>query len=86
MIYDYKCSHCGHEFEGFNFVDKRHHIECEKCGEKADMVFHPSASRTLFFPFEEYIDEHISRDGEPRLVTSRQHRKDLAAANGLEIR
>jgi len=86
MVYDYECPACGKEFEGFNFIANRHHSECPKCGEQANKVFHPSASRTLFFRFDEYVDEHISKDGNPVMITSRKERKQIADKNGVYIK
>jgi len=84
MVYDYECKDCGNEFEAFNSVAGRKMSNCPKCGSVADMVFSPSASRTLFFPFEPYVDEHIGDD--PTLIESRAQRKEVAERNGLEIK
>lgn len=38
MLYDYRCTKCGHEFEDERTVEKRHTSKCPECGKKAKKV------------------------------------------------
>lgn len=39
MIYEYKCKHCGNEFEVVcNWRDKQKQLKCDECGNMADEV------------------------------------------------
>jgi putative FmdB family regulatory protein len=84
MRYDYKCPECGREFEGFQIVAKRKHIECPGCGAQAKMLFSPP--RNLFRPFAEYWDEHVNSLPHPVKITSSKHREAVAEANGLVVK
>jgi len=82
MIYDYKCANCGEEFEDIKSVAERHTSICPKCGHQAQKLFKPRAA--VQKPFVPYMDEHISRDGKPVLIESRDQKKRLLKQNGLD--
>ena len=73
-LYDYKCDECGHEWEEFAPMEKRHAIACPKCGH--------SPSRTTFraghAPYVEIFPSGIWRDiaPEPLEITSRRQLRE----------
>jgi len=82
MLYDYKCEKCGEIFEDVKSVAKRHASICPVCGGRAKKLF--SFRAAIRKTFDPYIDPHISPDGNPILVESREQKRRLLKKQGLE--
>ena len=77
-IYEYRCPKCG-KFEAYNTVEKRNYMVCPKCGARAEKLI----SKPYMDIFEEYVDYHIDKEGEPVLIRSKRQKKELLKKNGL---
>ena len=82
MRYDYQCEKCGEIFEDVKSVAKRHTSICPVCGGRAKKLF--SFQAAIRKTFDPYIDPHISPDGNPILVESREQKRRLLKQQGLE--
>lgn len=76
-LYDYRCTSCQMEFEAFNKIDARLEQCCIKCNAPVEIqlsVWH----NDWFHPF---ISEDFT--GEPILVRSKNHYKELCRKHGV---
>lgn len=78
-LYQYKCPECGAIEDKFNCIDN-HKNGPICCGKPMHQWF---GSINIISDFQPYIDEHISKDGKPVLVQSKQHRKKLMKENDV---
>ena len=74
-IYEYACGTCQEQFETLRAIASRHAVDCPLCGDPATMRI----SVPVRFAEPDYYD-----DGLGARITSRQQRRGLMRAAGVE--
>lgn len=76
-LYEYKCEHCGYEFENVNRMAERRSQLCEICSGPCKLLI--SQTNTEYtYPF---WHEHLDPNG-PVLVKSKEHFRQLCLKYG----
>jgi len=76
--YSFECDHCEQEYvEFYKSSEVPKTSICPRCKGGTVRVFRPMQISI----FNEYVTPHIT--GEPMLIRSRKHEKDVCTANGL---
>lgn len=84
MHYDYRCAKCKHNFDDFRSVEERRYSTCPKCGARAPLLFKPTKADNNMKQFQPYVDPHISPDGDPVRIESREQKNRMLRQQGLE--
>lgn len=80
--YDYECDTCGHSFEQFRTVDRRHDASCPCCGEPGRLVI--SFGKVQISQFKPFVEHNLDHDP-VEIRTARQLDREMKKRNLFKV-